>query len=243
MRGSTIRRRQRGVTLIELMIATSLVAIISAGMLIATRTTLLTYEKTEARLQANREAMGVVDILNRQLQSLMPALGECPNSVGTVNIVPLFIGTADSLRAVSQYSVAEGARGYPQILEYAVVPSPLGGLRLIVNEIAYTGPASAASVCRDRQFRPVAVTPDSLVLADGLASCRFLYHNPNPPNSLFPDTGWSSEWIIPAFPPVIRIEMSYAEPPLGTTRSGVLPLYSITAPIRTERAFQEEYAP
>src|SRR5580658_10432185 len=52
------RRAQKGFTLIELMISITLVAAISAGMLMAMRAALLTLEKVDARLQSNRRVMG-----------------------------------------------------------------------------------------------------------------------------------------------------------------------------------------
>ena len=75
-------RHQAGVTLIELMIAITLVAALSTGMLMAMRTGLLTLDKTDARLQSDRRVMGVERILSRQLRpsSVAPAgfCGWCP---------------------------------------------------------------------------------------------------------------------------------------------------------------------
>jgi prepilin-type N-terminal cleavage/methylation domain-containing protein len=230
------RTAQRGVTLIELLIAVSLVAVISAGMLIATRTTLTAYQKTDQRLRANRQAMNVAGILNRQLASLMPAMGECPTSDGRVSPVPLFAGTPTALRAVTTFSVAEGSRGYPQIVEYLAAPSPSGGYRLIVNEHPFTGPSSSAPFCRDNQFLPVQITPASLVIADHLAYCRFSYHQPDNPRDPAADLGWLSEWTFPMFPPILRIDMA----PLEGSASP-LPFFSLTVPIRTDRLFTEQY--
>src|SRR2546430_17234075 len=105
-----MKRREAGVTLIELMIAITLVSAISAGMLMAMRTSLLTLDKTTARLQLNRRVMSVEQIMSRQIGGLMPVLGRCPG--------PVFVGTPTTLRMVSSYSMSEGARGEPRILMY-----------------------------------------------------------------------------------------------------------------------------
>ena len=66
------KNSERGVTLIELMIAITLVAALSTGMLMAMRTGLLTLQKTDDRLQANRRVMSVNQILSRQIGGVMP---------------------------------------------------------------------------------------------------------------------------------------------------------------------------
>src|ERR1700730_664640 len=97
--------KQRGFTLIELMISITLVAALATGMLMAMRASLLSMEKINSRLQFNRREMGRV--LTRQIGGVMPVLSDC----GTGRI-PIFLGTSDSLRLVTSYSMQEGARGY-----------------------------------------------------------------------------------------------------------------------------------
>jgi prepilin-type N-terminal cleavage/methylation domain-containing protein len=241
------RMNQRGVTLVELMIAITLVAVISVGMLMATRTGLLSYQKTQQRLDQNRVALHVADIVNRQLNSLVPAMGDCPNAAGGITSVPLFYGTQTSLIAVSQFSIAEGNRGYPQIVEYQVTSSPAGGLRLTVNEFPYAGPSSAAAVCRNGTILPVEATATSVsvVLADQLLACNFTFHKLNDPLRPTEDTGWLPDWIFPvappAFPAAIRIEMLPSSAARPDQANPPLPFPSVTVPIRTDRFFQEQY--
>src|SRR5258708_6652830 len=78
---------QCGVTLMELMIAITLVAALSTGMLMAMRISLNTLEKTQVRLEENRRAMGVQQLVLRQLGGVIPVLGEC----GTPRS-PVFVG-------------------------------------------------------------------------------------------------------------------------------------------------------
>ena len=184
---------ERGVTLIELMIAVSLVALLSTGMLIAMRTSLLTYDKTSHRLESNRRAMSVEQILASQIGGIMPVQGQCSTSQGPPVTIPFFNGAPDSLRVVSSFSMQEGARGYPGILEYQVIPAQNGGVRLIVNEHPYFGSSSTAPFCRDRQFVPAAVGPTTFVLADRLASCRFSYQGVYNEIALG-ETPWQPVW-------------------------------------------------
>ena len=173
---------ERGVTLIELMIAITLVAALSTGMLMAMRTGLLTLQKTDDRLQANRRVMSVNNILSRQIGGVMPILGACG---------PVFRGDQQSLRLASTYSMSEGSRGEPRLIELLVTPSDQGGVRLIVNEFLYTGPSSTTQFCGDALITRPTVTPQSFVLADRLASCRILYKE----SIRESDTPVSGDWL------------------------------------------------
>jgi len=230
------RHRQRGVTLIELMIAISLVALLSAGMLIAMRTSLLTYEKTSHRLESNRRTINVQQILASQIGGIMPVQGQCSTSQGPPVTIPFFSGAPDSLRVVSSFSMTEGARGFPRILEYQVVPAQNGGVRLIVNEYPYFGSSSTAPFCRDRQFLPIEVGPSSFVLADQLLSCRFSYHGVY--NEIaFAETPWLPVWNQPVFPAGVRIDAQPLAP-----EPAALPFVGITIPIHVNRDAMVNYA-
>jgi prepilin-type N-terminal cleavage/methylation domain-containing protein len=234
--GGPAQHRERGVTLIELLIAISLVALLSAGMLMAMRTSLLTYEKTGHRLEANRRAMSVEQILASQIGGIMPVQGQCSSSQGPPATIPFFSGAPDSLRVVSSFSMQEGARGYPRILEYQVVPAPNGGVRLIVNEYPYFGSSSTAPFCRDLRFAPIEVGPSSFVLADGLLYCRFSYHGVY--DEAFAETRWVPVWTQPALPSGVRIDMRPLVPdPVA------LPFGGVTIPIRVNRdVMRNDYA-
>lgn len=230
---SSRKNRQRGVTLIELMISVSLVAVISVGMLFAVRTSALAYEKTGARLRANREQVSRTQILARELGGAMPVLSLCG-----VNMTSYFTGAPDSLRMISSYSIAEGSRGYPQILEFRVLRSPAAGVQLVVVEHPYTGPSSTTPFCDPSGAAvsgfsagdgPAGTAPPPFVLADGLASCEFSYHQPID-RLAYQDTGWVPVWTRNVLPAGIRVELK----PL-TAAGGELPPVNVTVPLRVDR--------
>lgn len=219
-------RREAGVTLVELMIAITLVAALSTGMLMAMRTGLITLEKTDARLQSNRRVMSVEQIMSRQIGGLMPVTGLCPG--------PMFSGTPQALHLVSSYSMAEGARGEPRILEYQVIPSESGGIRLIVNEYLYTGPASTNLFCADPTLAAVRATPQSFVLADRLASCVLSYREANPDTPV--GGNWVPAWNRPQLPSAVHIAMTPLVPDPAR-----LPLVSVTVPIHITKDIGAPY--
>src|SRR5205823_2109956 len=127
-----------------------------------------------------------------------------------------------------------------------VIPGEREGVRLVVNEQIYAGPSSTGRLCAGLQpnpllggqeapvFVPVAIGPQSFVLADKLAACRMLYREalPDPPYER-----WLPVWGKPVLPSAIRIEMA----PLPSDKMR-LPLITVTAPIHITRDPRIDYA-
>jgi len=234
-----MKSAERGVTLIELLIAVTLVALLSTGMLMAIRLGLSTMEKTNARLYGNRRVMSVNRIIDSQIAGIVQTKTECIASGNPGGSISFFQGEQQTMRFVSTYSLDDAARGYPKILEFQVIPGEHEGVRLIVNELIYAGPPSTGRLCFGLRpnpllanqptpaFLPVETGPRSFVLADRLATCRLWYREalPDPPFER-----WLPAWGNPLLPSAIRIEMA----PLPSDKMR-LPLVTVTAPIRITR--------
>jgi prepilin-type N-terminal cleavage/methylation domain-containing protein len=232
-----MRRGPRaGVTLLELLIAVSLVSLISVGILMAMRVGLNAMEKSNSRLMDNRRVFGAQRVLEQQVAGLMAVLADCRSRPDLPPLrTPFFQGAPQTMRFVSSYSIQEAMRGYPRILEYQVLPvENLDGVRLVVNERLYWGPLSTGALCLGMNpqgpgilFRPVETGPRSFVLADRLAFCRFSYLEPLPPPAL---GRWVPVWTRPELPGAIRIEMErkQADP-------ARLPLLAVTLPVRVNK--------
>jgi hypothetical protein len=148
---------------------------------------------------------------------------------------PFLIGTSGSLRMVSSYSIAEGARGYPQILDFRVGPSSSGGLQLVVTETPYTGPGSTAAFCEPSGGGVEGSSPP-FVLADDLLECKFSYKAQRNPLSGKPSE-WAPEWTVDStrfagntLPAAIEVEMK----PRGPVGGGV-PTVTVFAPLHVDR--------
>jgi prepilin-type N-terminal cleavage/methylation domain-containing protein len=237
-----MRRPRAGVTLIEVLIAVSLLSLLSVGILLALRVGMSALEKANRKLMDNRRIAGAQRILQQQLAGFIPVIAlfaPAPDVPGVK--IPFFEGRAQSMRFVSSYSLGEAARGMPQILEFRVIPAEQegGGVRLVVNEIAYTGPRSAGAFCLGpgsdpelgvvtQRFVPILTGPRSFVIADHLAFCRFSYLGSLPGAQM---EDWGPAWIIAAkWPSGIRIEMASIK-----TDAGSLKPVTITAPVRVDR--------
>lgn len=213
---NTRRSRERGVTLVELLIAVSLVAAISTGLLLSMRTSLTALERTQGRLEENRRTMGVQQLILRQIGGVMPVMEDC----GGPGRRAAFRGTEETLRFVSGHSLAQGSRGYPQVVEYLVAPESGGGFRLLLRERLFYGSGAAGPAC--------AANPAPIVLAERLAYCRFFYRE-FIPESL--DQGnWVPAWDRPNLPASVRLEMAPAAP-----NPARLPMVSLHVPIHITR--------
>ncbi|MFN0166076.1 MAG: type II secretion system protein J [Bryobacteraceae bacterium] len=234
------RRDQAGITLLEVLVAVTLLSILSTGVLVSMGSGLSAMSRTRERLMENRRIVGAQRILDSQIQGFIPAIALCsPGDDQPRTKLPFFQGEPQSMRFVSAYSLQEAWRGYPRILEYLVIPKPDGnGVRLVVNELLYAGPLTTGSLCLGRapdpalgmemtRFRPIQVGPGSFVLADNLAYCRFSYQEVLPQA---PYARWLPAWSQVLWPRAIRIEMA----PIEANLAKVSPL-TVTAPMRVDR--------
>lgn len=244
-------RSQSGVTLIEILVAVSLLSLLSVGMLTAMRLGFSTMDKVDAHLVLNRRVVNARGIIENEINGFVSTMadyiaqpnGFSPNGVprNQIRSVPFLQTEAQSMRFVTSYSLEDGWRGRPQIAVLQVIPGEAiagdnrPGVRLIVNETPYTGPAQAGqsilSIEQDAsagrqivQFAPVPPGPQSFVLADRLAFCRFWYLQPL---QKAPFQIWRPDWEQPQRLPLgIRIEMA----PLDAGANG-LHVTTVTVPL------------
>lgn len=217
-----MRRRQRsseaGVTLIEILIAVSLLSLLSVAVLVSMRIGFNTMEKVDSRLVGNRRVSYARRIIENEIAGYTYTLANWHSGPDASQSTPFNQWEPQTMRFVTSYSLQDAWRGRPQIAAFQVIPgADGGGVRLIVNETPYTGPDQAgqtiASIDLDGpvHFAPVIPGPGSFVLADRLAYCRFSYLEPQlkPPVQI-----WRSDWVLKQqLPQGIRIEMA----PLDTS--------------------------
>ena len=239
---------EAGVTLVEIMVAVTLLSFLSLGMVLAIRGGLSAYQRTETKLMDNRRVVGAQRILQQELEGMMPVFAMCgAGSGGPGTKAVAFQGLPESLTMVSTFSLAQGWRGQPQILQIFQMPGgESGGVRLAVNEIPFNGSLAAGSMCTDTftppnsisklaLFARPAASPKSFVLADKLESCRFSYYSPG--SAVGDPPSWQPSWAVKGWPLAVRIEMA----PLSADPSHLQPI-TVTAPIHLRRDPEKDYA-
>lgn len=229
-----------GFTLIEIMIAVTLVALIVLGLMTAMHVALNAMAKSQDRLMHNRRVAGTERVIEEEVAGLMPVSAPCLGNNPDAPAPPKFTffeGQPQSMRFVSTFSLNEGGRGFPRILEFQVIPGEDAGVRLVLNERVYGGPYAAGVLClgfgptltgqQMPTFRPIETGPGSFVLADKLAACQFSYRLPALPGR---PARWMPQWTEQKLPDAIHIDMA----PLAPDPSAVqlLPLTLLVHPNR-----------
>jgi prepilin-type N-terminal cleavage/methylation domain-containing protein len=233
--------QESGFTLIEVVIAVTLVALISLGLVMAMDTGFKAMQKSQDRLMHNRRVTGTEGVMEEEVAGLVPVSAPClGNNTDTPGAqkITFFEGQPQSMRFVSTFSLQDGGRGVPRILEYQVAPIEDGvGVRLVLNERIYGGPYAAGVLCTGFRpdmegkqipaYRPIEVGPGSFVLADKLAACQFSYRVPAKPGK---PARWVPVWAESKLPDAIRIDMA----PLAPDPSAVQ-LLPLTLPVHVTR--------
>src|ERR1700751_4847897 len=103
-----MKRRDAGVTLIEIMVAITLLSLLVVGMTMAIRGGLLSYSKVESKLMENRRIAGAQRIAQLELEGLVPAFVMCGAGAGGPGQRAIFFqGMPDSLTMVSPFSLQQ----------------------------------------------------------------------------------------------------------------------------------------
>jgi hypothetical protein len=237
---------ESGVTLIEILIAVSLMSLLSVGMLVAMRLGFSTMDKTDTRLVRNRRVANSRAIIESEIEGFIFSRANYhPKPMETYQIS--FLQTeAQSMRFVTSYSLEDAWRGRPRIAAMQVIPGEKNqGVRLIVNETPYTGPEQAGlditGIEQDPagppiiRFAPILPGSQSFVLADRLAFCRFSYLEPL---QIAPFQRWRPDWVQPQILPLaVRIEMA----PLDAGNQVDLRISTVTVPFHVTQIPQTPY--
>jgi hypothetical protein len=151
--------------------------------MMAMRGGLLSLNKIQSRLE--RISMLGYQASSTQLRVSAPAPPNDPQAT----LPPS--GSASALQMVSTFSISEGTRGSPRIVEYQVTPDEGGTVKLMVYERLYAGPASVAGFCSET----IAIqgSPQFLMAAGRLAYCRFSYRQIDP-DTQFRGPNWVPVW-------------------------------------------------
>ena len=231
---------QSGMTLIEILIAITLLSLLSAAVLVAMRMGFNTMDKTDAHLVHDRRVSNSRRIIENEIEGYTYSLANFRPTPDRRISVPFVEWTEREMRFVTSYSLADAWRGRPQIAVMQVIPGENNrGVRLILNETLYTGPDQAGATVTDvteagASFAPVPPGAQSFVLADQLAYCRFEYLEPQ----AYPTPPlWRPDWRRPGWTPLgVRILMAPLE-----TKPAESEIANVTVPVNVTRDPNAQY--
>jgi general secretion pathway protein J len=189
--------RQRGFTLLELLVAITLLGVLMAALFGALRLGARVWENGEARLDASARVQVVQNFVRQQLGQTVPltAVGDDPRAAPAM----VFVGTSGGLRFVSLLPAHLG--GGVSLMELALRPSPDGGelqdLMLRMRPLDLTG---------DGTTRP---EPEERVLIAAIASFELAYFGVGRPGAA---PVWWQEWEgQQTLPALVRMRIGFPE--------------------------------
>jgi prepilin-type N-terminal cleavage/methylation domain-containing protein len=179
-----VRLPIRGVTLIELLVAVTLLGFVSLGLLFAMRIGIGSWQRGDARLAADRAVVAAGDLITTQLASAWARnVGWGPREQRVSFL--LFEGAADRLHFLTRYSVASRDRGGSWLAEYWFEHDARNECRLLYNEYPFRSDDDAAAVVQQLvrdpsgqmlvQYRAPQVAPGTRILYTGIHDCAFEY--------------------------------------------------------------------
>ena len=182
-----------GFTLMELLVSFSLIGLVAVFIHLGYSVGLSAREKAEASLEAYQAAQASLDVLSRQIASMVPYVSSQEHEGRPVQVL-LFRASPRSLGFVTTWSAASGFAGGLRFVQYFTAdadadssadPDPrAAGRRLLLNErplppeTGLRGPViRGITETEDNRFladlAPPRAGPRSLTLAEGLASVAF----------------------------------------------------------------------
>lgn len=190
------KKRQRGFTLLELMVSITIVSLLAATALFAWRASVSGWEKANVELERNRTVLAVHELLTEQIASMAPYQAQIERG----GQVMFFEGEAETARFVSRYSLRDRAASGLYLVEYHIAEQKDGTRQLLFQEEPLRGGEELAARIAGLDtesgaprvlFRPFEAGAAALVLLKGLAECRFEYYQAATPNQ---QGAWTNGW-------------------------------------------------
>lgn len=190
--------KQAGVTLMELLVAITLLGLVSLGLLFAMRVGVSAWQRASARMSADRSTVAAANLLTAQLGGARAKYVEWSDRDRRASFL-YFEGRSDRLRFLTDYSVATRARGGVYLAEYWFEHNAANECRLLYNESPVHSDADALSTVAEVvqapaetviTFRAAGRTTSTRILYSGLSGCSFEYLIEPYDKPVF----WSANW-------------------------------------------------
>jgi general secretion pathway protein J len=173
---------EAGFTLLEMLVAVTLVAMMAVGLWAAFRTSIRSWSRGTEFMDANQRHRSILDLVRKQMAStyglytpIDPLKGGAPHLI--------FSGNESSIQFVSLNSLQFQESPGLTLVYYETVRDSEGGYALVEKEARYTGqlPSQEAAENLSR------ATP----IFEKLSSCIFEYFDPGNENN---PAQWVKEW-------------------------------------------------
>ncbi len=208
---------QAGFTLIEILVAVTLIAVIAVGLWAVFRISVRSWSRGTEFMDANQRHRSLMDMVRKQLASAHGLfVQEDPQQPGSGSLI--FSGTENSLLFLSLNSLQFQESPGLTMVAYEIDRESSGDMSLVERESRFLGslPAEGASL-----------GSKAIPIFENLSSCLFEYYDPgdseNPPQ-------WVQEWNAEEqgkLPAAVSLTMVSHDPKGNNfTRHMVVPIHS-----------------
>jgi prepilin-type N-terminal cleavage/methylation domain-containing protein len=171
-------RSQAGFTLLEMIVAVTLVAMMAVGLWAVFRISLRSWSRGTEFMDANQRHRSILNLVRKQMASTYGLFIQDPLQPGTP--VLMFDGTENSLQFISLNSLQFNESPGLTWVSYELSQDKAGDYSLVERETRYLGQMP------DEGGGQTASTP--IPIFENLSSCLFEYFDPG-------DAGNASQWV------------------------------------------------
>jgi prepilin-type N-terminal cleavage/methylation domain-containing protein len=191
------RIKQTGFTLLELLVAVTVVSLLSTTILFGWRIAANAWGRASELVEEQRRVAATHELLQEQMAAMVPYSPWVRQGRQDV----FFQGEPQTARFLSRYSLENRSGSGLYLVEYQMAETLDGTCQLLFNEIPLRNPEEAGALFTSAEespagpilrFSPVERTAKTRVLLERLAQCRMEYYRPA--ESQQPGR-WTEQWI------------------------------------------------
>ena len=178
---------QAGFTLMEMLIAVTLVALMAVGLWSVFRTSIQSWSQGTEFINANQRHRSILDLARKQIASAYPLVTPPPSRNDIQDAISphmIFSGSENSLLFISLNSLHFHESPGLTLVSYEVAQDSGGEYSLVEREVRYTGQRSEheALACQSRV----------ILIFENLSSCKFEYFDSRDRDD--PSPPWKEAW-------------------------------------------------
>jgi prepilin-type N-terminal cleavage/methylation domain-containing protein len=197
------RGAEQGFTLLEILVAMTLIVIVAVGIWSVMRTSLRSWSKGTEFADRNQRNRSIMDMVRKQIGSAYNLIAPPdPNLRGMS--YPVFRGAETGFQFISLNSLQFQESPGLTLVSYEISDSTQGGFSLIEKESRYLGQLP--------DFQNAPALDRTTPILDNLSSCEFRYYDPGN-NEIPPE--WMKEWdakTLGRLPAAVSITMVSRDP-------------------------------
>jgi len=237
MRNRTSMRMNRGIegfTLLEMVVAVTLVAIITLALWGVLRISIASWQRGTQFIDENQQHRAMLDLVQKQLASTFGIIAPL-DLQGDGGLYPIFFGTETGIQFVSLCPLRFQEHPGLTLVSYEIVPGDGGEYSLVEREGRYLGVDPTQVVGFDQAEQP------AITIFDHLAGAFFEYFDPGN-NSDLP-AQWLSIWDareLGRLPSAISMTLTLREAD-GGTRSRQIVFPVLAQPYDSRLNFQDPF--